>query len=543
MFGPSDLIRAARLAVVRYGAEAERVQQVLQTVLAAQARGETADLFEALAADKVLSPRQAKELRRGLDETQVDPESDPSAAQPLFAHSLPAPAAELQRPAPVTNGHGLPDAIMKLPQFAGFKILRQLGEGGMGAVFLAYDGQAQRQVALKVLAAEHAALQGSLDRFRREGTSGQSLNHPNIVRNFEAGQDRSTGLHYLVLEYVDGPSAHDLLERFGRLKVADAVHIISDVAKALQHAHHNAIIHRDIKPANILLTSAGMAKLSDLGLAKRTDETSHLTHARQGVGTPYYMPYEQALNGKVADVRSDLFALGATLYHLVTGEVPFPGDSPVDVMEKKDAGVYLPARALNPDVPESLERVLSRLLARRPEHRYLSASDLVIDLERSQLAAAVPSFVDLDLALRDPQVRERLASTAQPTAVDVNAPAAAKVPQEAGFWYLRFKDKRRKAKILKLSQAQVLQRLREGKLTARIAVSHSAHGEYRPLGSYPEFQGVPAEETARPAKPRVAATTPVPWRERLAKVPWVWVLAILLGLGILTLIVLTALRP
>src|SRR5262249_54533168 len=160
-----------------------------------------------------------------------------------------------------------------------------------------------RQIALKVLAAEHAAMQGSLDRFRREGTSGQTLNHPNIVRNYEAGQDSATGMHYLVLEYVDGPSAHDLLERFGRLKVADAVHIVRDVAQALQHAHANAIIHRDIKPANILLTSAGVAKLSDLGLAKRTDEASHLTHARQGVGTPYYMPYEQALNGKVADAR------------------------------------------------------------------------------------------------------------------------------------------------------------------------------------------------------------------------------------------------
>src|SRR5205085_4681054 len=121
-----------------------------------------------------------------------------------------------------------------------------------------------------------------------------------------------------------------------------------------------------IKPAQPLHTSAGVAKLAAVGLAKRTDEASHLTHARQGVGTPYYMPYEQALNAKAADARSDFFALGATLYHLLTGDVPFPGDSPMDVMEKKDAGVYLPARALNPEVPESIERVLGRLLARTP---------------------------------------------------------------------------------------------------------------------------------------------------------------------------------
>ena len=536
MLGPADLIRAARLAVVRYGAEAVSVQQVLQAVLAAQARGEAADLFDALVADKVLSSRQARELRRGLDETQLDPDSDPPDAprQPIAADPPPKLAT--------TNGHPLPEAIMKLPQFAGFKILRQLGEGGMGAVFLAYDAKAQRQVALKVLSAELAAVQASLDRFRREGTSGQSLNHPNIVRNYDAGQDESTGLHYLVLEFVDGPSAHELLERFGRLKVADAVHIVHDVASALQHAHNNAIIHRDIKPANILLTSAGVAKLSDLGLAKRTDEASHLTHARQGVGTPYYMPYEQAMNGKVADVRSDLFALGATLYHLLTGEVPFPGDTPVDVMEKKDVGIYLPARALNPEVPESLERVLGRLLARRPEHRYLSASDLVIDLERSQLAVAVPSFVDLDLALRDPLVREQLSATAQPTAVDLNAPvpATAKVPEEAGFWYLRFKHKKKQVKIIKLSQAQVLQRLREGKLTARVAASHTPHGEYRPLGSYPEFQGVVPSKAMQPRESGVAASA---WRDRLTRVPWVWVLASLLGLGILALIAITAMRP
>src|SRR5207237_9740927 len=130
----------------------------------------------------------------------------------------------------------------------------------------------------------------------------------------KAGQDASAAWHFRVLEVIDGPSAHDLLERFGRLKVADAVHIIRDVASALEHAHNNAIIHRDIKPANILLTSAGVAKLSDLGLAKRTDEASHLTHARQGAGTPYYMPYEQALNAKTADARRELYALGPALY-------------------------------------------------------------------------------------------------------------------------------------------------------------------------------------------------------------------------------------
>jgi serine/threonine-protein kinase len=538
MLGPVENVRAARLAVARFGAEAMSVQEILQAVTAAQARGESADLFDALVEARLLSARQAQELRGGLDQTQVDPDTGDNLKENGKPH----------RPAASGDAQALPERMWHNPQIAGFQILRHLGEGGMGAVFLAFDVREQRQVALKVLAPEHAQLQGSLDRFRREGTNGQSLNHPNIVRNFGAGQDEKSGLHYLVLEYVDGPSAHDLLERFGRLKVADAIHIILDVARALEYAHGSAIIHRDIKPANILLTTAGIAKVSDLGLAKRTDEASHLTHARQGVGTPYYMPYEQALNAKAADTRSDLFALGATLYHLLTGEVPFPGNGPMDVMEKKEAGIFLPARALNPEVPESLERILSRLLARKPEQRYPSASDLIVDLERSALAATVPSFVDIDLALRDPVVRERLATAAQPTAVDVTAarPSAEKVPETAGFWYLKFKDRHGRPTKAKLTQAQVLQRLREGKLSSNMEAARSPQGEFRALASYAEFRDAaphrPVKDSQRVAKlaPR-KKPEPTTLARLLARVPWVWVLAAALGLGIIALIVFTAL--
>jgi serine/threonine-protein kinase len=538
MLGPADIIRAARLAVARYGAEPVGVQGVLQTVMAAQARGDTADLFDALVAAELLSARQAQDLRGGLDQTQVDPDTGENVKERERAADR-----EERKP----NGHALPEQLGQVPRIAGYQILRRLGEGGMGAVFLAYDVQEKRQVALKVLAPEHANVQGSIDRFRREGTSGQSLNHPNLVRNIGAGQDEKTGLHFLVLEFVDGPSAHDLLERFGRLKVGDAVHIMLDVARALEHAHSSAIIHRDIKPANILLSSSGVAKLSDLGLAKRIDETSHLTHAKQGVGTPYYMPYEQALNAKAADARSDLFALGATFYHLLTGEVPFPGHGPMDVMEKKEAGVYLPLRALNPEVPEVLERVVGQLLARRPEHRYASAGELIVELERSQLAAAVPSFVDLDLALRDPLVRERLTTNAQPTSVDVTAaPGAEKMPGSTGYWYLRYKDRHGRPSKAKLTQAQVLQRLREGKLSVRVEAARSAQGEYRPIGSYGEFRDVLPARYIDGGRAKPAPTRPKPqpgaMARTLAAIPWTWVLAIALGLGIISLLVLIILQ-
>jgi serine/threonine-protein kinase len=320
---------------------------------------------------------------------------------------------------------------------------------------------------------------------------------------------------------------------------------VLDVARALEHAHASAIVHRDIKPANVLLTTAGVAKLSDLGLAKRTDEASHLTHARQGVGTPYYMPYEQALNAKLADARSDLFALGATLYHLLTGEVPFPGDNPMDVMDQKDAGIYLPARALNPEVPETLERILAQLLARKPEHRYRSASDLIVELERSQLAVAVPSFVDLDLALRDPLVRERLSAAAQPTSIDVTAanPTADKVPQAAGYWYLRFKDRHGRLVKAKLTQAQVMQRLREGKLSARVDAARSAQGDFRPVRSYAEYRDIPEpRKTAKAVQHAQRKTAQPGWTRHLSRVPWFWVLSVLIAVGIIVLILLTALR-
>jgi hypothetical protein len=215
-------------------------------------------------------------------------------------------------------------------------------------------------------------------------------------------------------------------------------------------------------------------------------------------------------------------------------------------MDQKDAGVYLPARALNPEVPESLERILAQLLARKPEHRYSSASDLIVDLERSQIAVAVPSFVDLDLALRDPLVRERLSAAAQPTSVDVTAanPTADKVPQEAGYWYLRFKDRHGRLVKAKLTQAQVLQRLREGKLSARVDAARSAQGDFRPVRSYAEYRDIP--EVRKTAKPGPHATQKKAarfnWTTRLSRVPWFWVLSVLLGTGIIALILLTVWR-
>ncbi len=378
-------------------------------------------------------------------------------------------------------------------QLGEFRILRRLGEGGMGAVYLAYNERTDRQVALKVLSDQLAGTQGYIDRFYREARSGSSLNHPSIVRGLGAGQDPATSKFYLVLEYVEGPSAHLLLEQYGRLAIGDAVHIALDIARALEHAHSHNIIHRDIKPDNILITRAGVSKLADFGLAKRTDEASHLTAARQGFGTPHYMPYEQAVNARHADGRSDLYALGATLYHLLTGEVPFKGETPLEIVEAKDKGDFLPASRLNPAVPRVLDQVLTRMLARQPRDRYQTASELIVDLERSRLSAPVPSYADPELALKDPWVRACLETSGQPTYPDLSQPDASTPPpvkltdKDSRTWIARYLNDEGQWKRIRLTTAQVVRRLRDGRLPRDAEVCANPREGFRPLAEHAEF--------------------------------------------------------
>jgi eukaryotic-like serine/threonine-protein kinase len=428
-----------------------------------------------------------------------------------------------------------------------YRILRRLGEGGMGSVYLGYHEGQGSQVAIKVLPDQLAANPAYVDRFYREARSGALLNHPNIVRGLTVGQDPATSRHYLVLEFIDGPSGLALLEQHGRLSVGDAVHIALDVARALEHAHSRSVVHRDIKPDNILITRAGVAKLSDLGLAKRTDEASHLTATRQGFGTPYYMPYEQAINAKHADGRSDIYALGATLYHLVTGEVPFPGDNHLEVMDKKDRGDFPPASKHNPEVPPALDQVLTRMLARDPRDRYQTASELIVDLERSRLAAPVLSFADPDLARKDPWVQACMSSAAQPTLPDLESAAGQKVTANgqpaapggpAEVWYLRRQGRDGGWRQVRATRQQIVRQLRAGHLPGRVEASREADGDYRSLASYPEFAGVrparkkaeaPRAEPAEEKAPEAAASARAPRRGR-----WL-LLAVALG-GVILLV-------
>ncbi len=428
---------------------------------------------------------------------------------------------DLTQPPPGMPG----DLLHDVRTLGGYRLLRQLGEGGMGAVYLGYHEGKDQQVAIKVLADHLASNQAYIDRFYREAKSGALLNHPNIVRTLNVGQDRVTGKYYLVLEYVDGHSAQALLEKQGRLALGDAVHIALDVARALEHAHSRNVVHRDIKPDNILITRSGVSKLVDLGLARRLDEASHLTAARQGFGTTYYMPYEQAVNARYADGRSDIYALGATLYHFITGSVPFGGDNHLEVIEKKNQGAFTPASKLNAAVPPVLDHILSLMLARDPRDRYQTASELIIDLERSRLAAPVPTFADPNQALQDPWVQKCLASSAEPTRLDPEIPPLSanstiepspqgtveEPPSSSsdGVWVLRYRNRAGKLCRAKASTDQIVLRLSGGRLSVKVEARRAAGKEYHPLSFYPEFKDISLprkQSSAVDAKPNSTRT-------------------------------------
>lgn len=525
--------RAAHLAVARYGANPAQIQRAVKSFRDAQNQGQETDLLDLLLAEKLLTPAQVRELRLALDSTQVDPGSPKNRngnGNETPVEPTSSEADEFLAPM-LRELTGEPLRVV-----GEYRILRRLGEGGMGAVYLGYHEKDNRQVAIKVLPSQLASNQASVDRFYREAKSGALLNHPHIVRNLAIGQDQATSQHYLVLEYVDGPSAQALLDRFGKLSPGDAAHIVLDIARALEHVHSRNIVHRDIKPANILITQTGVAKLADLGLAKRTDEASHLTAARQGFGTPYYMPYEQAMNAKTADARSDIFALGATLYHLATGEVPFPGSNHLEIVDKKNEGAFPRASSRNPEVSEEMDRILEKMLARQPRDRYQTASELIVDLERSGLAPTVPSFVDADLAMQDPLVRERLTAAVQVTCLDTRQEAlGAETPAEetkAEFWFLRYQDRQGQLCKARLTAPQVTQRLREGKLSPKTEASRTPQGEYSPLATFAEFKSA-LQGTSQVRKNRIGKK--VKKTEALPEPKQSLILRFLIGLGVAVL--------
>lgn len=265
-----------------------------------------------------------------------------------------------------------------------YELLEKLGQGGMGTVYKARQVSMDRIVALKILPPSFAKRKEFIERFFREARASAKLNHPNIVNGIDVGQDN--GLYYFAMEFVDGSSVNSLLKH-GAIKEFRCAEIGHDIAQALLHAHQNGILHRDIKPDNILIDSNGLAKLCDLGLARvesETEDEKGLTQQGQAVGTPHYISPEQAKGIRDLDVRTDLYSLGATLYHMATGKTMFEGPTSVVIMTKHLTDKAVSPAAINPNISKGFANVLARLLAKDRNDRYVSAQHLADDLKRVQ---------------------------------------------------------------------------------------------------------------------------------------------------------------
>ncbi|MBE3557696.1 MAG: serine/threonine protein kinase [Ktedonobacteraceae bacterium] len=252
-----------------------------------------------------------------------------------------------------------------------YELRRRIATGGMAEVYLGYDRRVRRKVAVKVL---YGSNERFVRRFEREALAVGTLSHDHILPLFDFGEQRPW--YYLVMPYIEGGTLRDYLFQRERLTLEEAGYFLDQIAAALQYAHEHGVVHRDVKPSNILLRADGYAYLVDFGLAKAKLETESLSHAGTMIGTPEYMAPEQS-NG-ASDYRSDIYSLGIILYQMLTGRVPFSGDSPVAIMLKHLQTAPTPPRELNSDIPPAIETVILKALAKEPEERYQQAQELAL---------------------------------------------------------------------------------------------------------------------------------------------------------------------
>ncbi|MBI4576700.1 MAG: serine/threonine protein kinase [Planctomycetes bacterium] len=272
------------------------------------------------------------------------------------------------------------------PAIPGYEVLERIGQGGMGVVYRARQLSMDREVALKVLAPRLAQDPAYVERFLGEARAVARLNHENMVAGIDVGE--AGGHYYFAMELVEGRTVARAIEEEGRLAPAEAARIALQVARALEHAAHHAVVHRDVKPQNIIVTPQGVAKLMDLGLARVEGEEHTSSNPGVSIGTPHYISPEQARGERQVDTRSDLYSLGASLYHMVTGRTPFEGDSAMVVMTKHMTEAPRDPRRLEPSVPAPLSRLILQCMAKAREERPASAEALAAELERLLRAAA-----------------------------------------------------------------------------------------------------------------------------------------------------------
>jgi len=265
-----------------------------------------------------------------------------------------------------------PESADELGRLNGFRVLKLLGQGGMGGVFLAEDMHLHRQIALKVMQPEVANRPGAPERFMREARAAAAVRCENIVTIYQVGQDR--GVPFLAQELLHGESLDQRLKRDNHLPVIEAISIARQIAMGLAAAHDRGLIHRDVKPANVFLTTASTVKLLDFGLARTLDDSDQLTQSGMILGTPSYMAPEQG-NGDPVDARVDLFSLGVVLYRMTTGKMPFPGTKMIEILTSLATVLPVPPLSLNPNMPRELSDFIETLMAKDRNNRPAKAAD------------------------------------------------------------------------------------------------------------------------------------------------------------------------
>jgi eukaryotic-like serine/threonine-protein kinase len=313
-----------------------------------------------------------------------------------------------------------------------YRILRKLGTGGMANVYLAEDEVLGRRVAIKILNDRHAGDDQFVERFRREAKNAASLSHPNIVSIYDRGE--AEGTYYIAMEYLDGRSLKELIVARGPAPVHLAVDYARQILAAVKFAHRNGIVHRDIKPHNVLVDGEGRLKVTDFGIARAG--ASQMTEVGSIIGTAQYLSPEQA-KGAPVDQTSDLYSVGVVLYELLTGVVPFSGDTPVEIAMKHLSTVPEPPSSKRAEIPRDLDMVVMRALAKDPSERYHSAEEMDADLRRVARGVAISPATE--------EAATAIISRPPTTAVTEVVPRTQSVPYAPPAAYYDYDEPRRRA--------------------------------------------------------------------------------------------------
>jgi serine/threonine protein kinase len=330
-------------------------------------------MFGRMAVDQGLCTDE--ELRKAIQEYKERRKTDPLMLQDLMIELGYVTANQAER-----LKTSIRESTVAATQIPGYKVLGKLGAGAMAVVYKAKQLSLNRTVAIKDLPKRFTENPEYVQRFYKEGQAAGKLNHPNIVQAIDVGE--AGGYHYFVMEYVEGKTIADDLANGQVFGENEAIDIIIQVCHALEHAHAHGLVHRDVKPKNIMINTQGVVKLADMGLARETtDIEAAQSEEGKAYGTPYYISPEQ-IRGKIdIDGRADIYGLGATFYHMVTGKVPFTGDDSAAIMRKHLKEKLVPPDHINTSLSAGVSEVIEIMMAKHREDRYSNVEELLMDLE------------------------------------------------------------------------------------------------------------------------------------------------------------------